>query len=206
MIANWYWYKQKSEFAHTNSCDSKKKMGHVQVESLEGLNERLTEARVRADSLSVQVQDSQERREGSRIQLLTSQARELQYLMEEEIEANNYEAAALLQVRACVCQVCACMCGRAPVPVTVTGTEVTLARSSAPWPRGNSSPCPSLAHPLLLCKLLHIPGLFLKFLKKKIFATAGGDRVHSRAVSAAAAERALDCIAGSSGDAAARAC
>jgi hypothetical protein len=79
---------------------------HVQVESLEGLNERLTEARVRADSLAVQVQDSQERREGSRIQLLTSQARELQYLMEEEIEANNYEAAALLQVGACMCQVC----------------------------------------------------------------------------------------------------
>ena len=42
-------------------------MGHVQVESLEGLNERLTEARVRADELAVQVQDSQERREGSRI-------------------------------------------------------------------------------------------------------------------------------------------
>ncbi len=78
----------------------------MQVESLEGLNERLTEARVRADSLAVQVQDSQERREGSRIQLLTSQARELQYLMEEEIEANNYEAAALLQVGACMCQVC----------------------------------------------------------------------------------------------------
>ena len=125
-------------------------MGHVQVESLEGLNERLTEARVRADSLAVQVQDSQERREGSRIQLLTSQARELQYLMEEEIEANNYEAAALLQVRACVCQVCACECGRALGARLGDGDRGGDARSTCPWPRGNSSPCPSLAH-LLLC-------------------------------------------------------
>ena len=131
----------------------------MQVESLEGLNERLTEARVRADELAVQVQDSQERREGSRIQLLTSQARELQYLMEEEIEANNYEAAALLQVRACVRQVCACESVRARVrakvaarwvPVSVTGTEeATLEAASRGAAARSSCPQGTLEAPVL---------------------------------------------------------
>ena len=65
--------------------------------SLAELTAALGAAREQADALDVRVQDSCERKEEERVLLLTSQARELALLREDELDADNAEAAALLQ-------------------------------------------------------------------------------------------------------------